>query len=579
MCWLKEIDNKYAASIAHVFLLHSNVNDLATGTKTNIEYLLESPLFKSKDIVVCFNRSAGITFPLEGHREQFLNELEIAHERINASGIDEALTRDPVVALTLIEAAMRLTKVRDGQREAKTAVIIEYAETLVPDADYSQMSPPDRTVLTTIARIARDRQIADIGSPMFLITENQFDIHSSLRMPSSRIESIAIPLPELEERSRFIEAQVSINDSAFGGNSLEGLSVAEMARLTAGLKKLHLEDIFLRAGLDNIPVTVELVKERKKEIIAQEFSSVLEIIDPTLGFEQIGGLKHIKDFFRKNVILPIYEGRYRRCPMGILLPGPAGTGKTVLAEALAKESGLNCCSLNISKIMDKFVGASEANLEKALQCIETLSPTIVIIDEIDQSGLSRNGSGDSGVGNRLFKRLLEFMSDTRHRGKVVFIGLTNRPDLMDAALKRPGRIDKKAPVLPPEPDERVEIIKVMLTKYEIKAELSDNNFTEIAGMIDGYTGAEIEALVLKASEVAEDSGEGIITPEFFKQAFAAYKPTTKQIEEMTIIAIDECNDLDLLPLSYRKSVAEKRDRENKKEPEYYIRRKRKVDFQ
>lgn len=92
---------------------------------------------------------------------------------------------------------------------------------------------------------------------------------------------------------------------------------------------------------------------------------MLQIIDPEVDFSDIGGMEHVKQFFRKNVILPLREGNLRRCPMGILLPGPAGTGKTVLAEAVDKESGINCCSLNLAKIMDKWVGASEANLEKS----------------------------------------------------------------------------------------------------------------------------------------------------------------------------------------------------------------------
>jgi len=467
-----------------------------------------------------------------------------------------------VAALSLIESALRLFSVDGNDKsKAKTAVIIDYAETLAPAAEFAQMSPGDRTILTTLLRWAKDKQIAELGSPVFLVTENLSDVHPALRSASSRIEAVQVSLPDMEERQRYIEALKERYAHGDGTVNLKDITIPQMARLTAGLKKLHIEDIFLRAETDMVPVTPELVKERKKDIISSEYGDVLQIIDPEVDFSDIGGMGYIKEFFQKNVIKPLREGNLRRCPMGTLLPGPAGTGKTVLAEAVAKESGVNCCSLNLAKIMDKWVGASEANLDKALQCIEALSPAIVVIDEIDQSGFSRdNSGGDSGVSNRLFKRLLEFMADTRHRGRVVFLGLTNRPDKMDAALKRPGRFDKKLPILPPDVEERADIYRVICKKYGVACTLSEKELQEAAEEMEGYTGAEIEALVLKAAEVAEDSGSESIQAEHVRYALEVYKPTTQSIEEMTRLALDECNDLELLPPYYRQKVAEKRVR-------------------
>jgi hypothetical protein len=123
------------------------------------------------------------------------------------------------------------------------------------------------------------------------------------------------------------------------------------------------------------------------------------------------------------------------------MTGPAGTGKTAMAEAVAKEAGINCVILNPARIFGKYVGDTERNLDRALYAILAMAPVLVFIDEIDQS-VSRGASGDSGVSNRFFKRLMEFMSDTSHRGKVVFLAASNRPDLMDPALRRPGRFDK-----------------------------------------------------------------------------------------------------------------------------------------
>jgi SpoVK/Ycf46/Vps4 family AAA+-type ATPase len=554
--WIAEIHRKWNAVIAHEFILHFNVRDTVDGVNSVVDYLMQSKLVAGRDIILCYNRSAGITFPIPSHRKLLLDELGLmAEAEPSLPGFDEILPREPVAALSIIEAALRLSRPGEsGRVEAKTAVIIDYAEMLAPAADLAHMSPQDRTILTTLQRWAVDREIMALGSPVFLITENLADIHPALRSASSRIEAIQVPLPDTSSREKYITGLCK----KYPEVTLEGLTVQQMARLTAGLKRLHLEDIFLRAEVENLPVTPDLVKERKKDIIASEFGEVLQIIEPESDFSHIGGMEHIKEFFRRNVINPLREGKTRRCPMGILLPGPAGTGKTILAAAVAKESGINCCMLNLAKIMDKWVGSSEANLDKALQCIEALSPTIVIIDEIDQSGLSRDNTGDSGVSNRLFKRLLEFMSDTRHRGRVVFIGITNRPDKMDAALKRPGRFDKKVPVLPPMSDEREDVFRVMLRKYQIDHCLNDGDFANISAATEGYTGAEIEALVLKASEVAEDAGVQVVTMEHIRYALDVFRPTTRDIEFMTRLALEECNDLDLLPPEYREKLAEKR---------------------
>jgi len=156
------------------------------------------------------------------------------------------------------------------------------------------------------------------------------------------------------------------------------------------------------------------------------------------------------------------------------------------------------------------------------------------------------------------KRLLEFMADGKHRGRVVFLGLTNRPDLIDAALKRPGRFDRAIPILPPGEEERAEIFSVMFRKYAINHDLSAEDLNRAAAETDGYTGAEIEALVLK--DVAEDAGSGVVMAEHIQYALEVFRPTTGDIEMMTQLALKEANDLDLLPPAYRQKVLEKRDR-------------------
>ncbi len=544
--WYSDITSKWSAGIAHVFLIHGNTGDTVDGANTVQSYLSATcGLCLERDIVILYDRSSGITFPLTSHRAAFYQAVGM-----DAPEDDYDLPRDPSGALRLIERVLPLTKEGpNGMRVPATAVIISFTETIAPASDVSGMSSEDRTVLVTLQRWAREPEFVQIGPPVFLISENVSEINPALRGASSRVEAVEIPYPVLEDRLAYIKALAD-------AHKITVEDIQRAAAMTAGLKRVHMEDIILRARLEGREVDSELIKARKDEIVRAEFAEVLELMDPEHGFVIIGGRAYVNDFFRRNIINPIKSGNLRRVPLGVLLPGPPGTGKTALAQCVAKESGLNCAALNLSKIFNQYVGSSERNLDKAFSCLEALAPCLVVIDEIDQSGLNRENSGDSGVSNRLFKRLLEFMSDTRHRGKIVFVGLTNRPDLMDAALKRPGRFDRKIPVLPPNEEERLDIFRVMFKKYEIAHK---TDLAKAAAQTDSYTGAEIEALVLKSLEVAEDAGSDTVMEEHLAHALEAYVPTTRNIQEQVRLALAECNDRDLLPPSYRNLLDERKD--------------------
>ena len=563
MQWLNELLRKYQAAIANNFILHFNIGDLIDGSRPLEDFLIASPLFASRDIVIKYDRSAGITFPRDINpklravetEQQSLPGEEIAVEESEAReilGLDEEIPipRDPGTALHLIERLLRLSY---DDQEARVGLIIDYAETIAPNVDVGQMSAEDRTSLITLLRWAKDSEITRIGTPIILLTENLADLHPALRSPSSRIEVIEIPFPDYEERKKYINELA--NSERFKDTIDMQIDPDEMARLTAMLKRIHIEDIFLRAEDALRPLDAELVKERKKEILAAEFEEVLDCPDLEEYDESwIGGLDYALNFFKKSVINPIRQGNLRRVAQGVLLSGPSGTGKTLLIRIVAKMAGIQYADLNLAKITDKWVGSSERNLEKAFMLIRALAPCIVVIDEIDQLGFSRETGDSSGVSSRLFRRLLEFMSDPKIKGQVVFIGITNRPDLLDAALKRPGRFDKKIPILAPDLEQRVQILKAIFNRYGIKHSLTAEQFAQIANDTDGYTGAELEALALKVAEVAEDAGRESIIMEDVEYANKVYRPTTQDIEKMTRLALDECNDLDLLPPEWKEKM-------------------------
>lgn len=542
MKWMDEIVKKWASGVAHVFLLHGNTGDLVDDGASTVQVALvaKNPLCLSAEAVVMYDRSKGISFPRPSCREAFYRAVGLD---VPADGDgDLMLPRDPVGAFRLIERVLLQGRDTGSGVQPLAAVVISHVETLVPAADLASMSAEERTVLVTLRRWAQEPEFVSLGPPVFLVAENLLDVHPGLRSASSRVEPVHVPYPDYGERLGYIE-------STCAAHGVEVEDAPRIAALTAGLNRLHIGDIILRAKSESLRLDAGLAKARKEEIVRAEFSEVLELVEPQYGFEAVGGMDHVKEFFLRNVIRPLRSGNLRRVPLGVLLPGPPGTGKTLIAGAVAKETGLNCALLNISRMFDRWVGSSERLMEKALECIKALAPCLVIVDEIDQMGLGRENSGDSGVSNRLFRRLLEFMSDTSHRGRIVFVGLTNRPDLLDPALKRPGRFDRKVPVLPPGRDERRDIFRVVFEKYGIACTA---DLGRAAAATEGYTGAEIEALVLKALEVAEDSGSAVVEDCHLEHALQAYIPTTRDVQAQVRLALAECNDRDLVPPEYRR---------------------------
>ena len=537
--WVKEFSSKFTQGIAHSFVLNFNISDYVIQGVTLRDYL--SKMFSNRQIVVFYNRAEGFVFPLQSHREKFFEQLGLntpqGQIKAKMAGLVDPVgpnRNDPTVCYDLITRLLRT-----GSTEEKFAcVVIEYAESSFPEG---AASPDDRANLVLAQSWGRDPKIMKSGNMVFMVTEEIEALASPLRRASSRWEAITIPLPDRDSRLEYIRWYLSKNDD-FELN----LTVDQIANATAFLQLVHIEDIFLRAAQEG-SLSLEMIKERKAEIISGEFSDVLEIWEPSNGFDQIGGLEELKEFFKKNLIAPLQDGNFARVPKGILMMGPAGTGKSVMAEAIAKEAGVNAGQLNLSKIFDKFVGSTERNLEKIIRAMISLAPFICFIDEIDQS-VNRGESGDSGVSSRVFKRLLEIMADENLRGKVVFLAATNRPDLLDAAIKRPGRLDRKVAFFVPNRAERLSILSVMLARY-----IPGASPLRIGGYVldqtEGWTGAELVEVVRKAAEIIQD--DDCELAEALNMAVDRLCPTTQDIAKMTAMAMAEINDLDLVPAEYR----------------------------
>lgn len=554
--WAATVQGQYQDGVANAFVLHENVADYVLPGVRMDGFV--SNWLKNRAVVVFYNRSSGIRFAVPSMEMKFREwtgllgddgaeaEADPVLAAIRASQGRTAndlpsLPVQPADALGVLETLMR-----NGDK-GQVAVVIEFAESIVPAGSVSMMGPEDRTNVVTVVRWGRDPEIEAKGQMIFLLTDNIDQVSESVRSGSSKFSVVEVPFPALEERENFIRWYL---DGEEAGISMD-MTVEQLANLTAGLRMVNIEDIFLRAAGANC-LTQGMVTERKEAIIRAEYGDVLEVMSPAGGFELIGGLEYIKGYFR-SVVQDIRDGFEEFVPMGVMMLGPAGTGKTIMAEAVAFEAGFQAVKLNLGgQIASMWQGEGERKLAKALRGILTFAPCMVFVDEVDQA-TGRNQGGGNQQDSRIFQMLLEFTSDTSHRGQVIFLYASNRPDLMDAAFKRAGRVDEVLAFLVPNASERESIFQVMARKYGLAVE---NIPAEAVATTEGYTGAEIEGITRKAAVLAHRNG--VTGAEGLVMAAGRIKASTRDIEFMTKIALAEIRDLDLLPPGYRE-MAENAD--------------------
>jgi len=527
--WFNDFLSKYKSGVSHEFLFYFNVRDIIDNNRPIDRYLYDEFIkHRNFSIVAYYNISNGLTF-LDPLMEREFNKIT----NNEAANLMNSL---PSRIFPYIDLALKSTKM---------ALFIDHAEKIIPATDISSMNLEERMALIWMCEWSVSPRISSVGSVIFMMSDNLVDVSREVLKSSYRVEPVLVELPGLDERKKYIEYLLKDNSVK------TDISIDEFSKLSSGLSKKAIKDIKLRAESEGVPISFEFIKDKKHSILKKEYGDVLEFIYPEISFDEIGGMEKAKNYLIKNIVEPVKKGDLRRVPMGILLCGPSGTGKTLLVNALAKSSGFNCVKIDMSRILGQYVGESEKNFKKCLLGAQSQEPVIVFVDEID-TAFRRGESGDNGVNRNIFSEFLQFTSNTNNRGKVIFIAATNRPDLLDPALKRAGRFDKKIPILLPDASERAMIFKVILKKYGFESDIKD--FTPFAEATEDYTGAEIEAVVRKAYEIAnEDDNEGscIITEGILTQAVKKCRPSTQQIKFMTILAVKECDDIDLLPQQYR----------------------------
>ena len=543
--WATELRERYLAGEASVFLLHGNVRDIypwqeADGTVSYVPLrgFLERLLCRSKDIVAYFNCSEGIAFPEPRMKKSFLRAVNVRRLLEGTPEIN-ALPEGAADMLPMLEALLT-----DPTQSA--ALILDYVETVVPMGELSYMGEADKANLVTLQRWASEPALQKSDNLVLLVSQHRSDVHRRV-VSSAQLASVEVALPGLSERRAFVESQKALGAEV-------DMEEDALAQHSAGLGLVHIRNIFQQGLQSKEPITFRTVALRKKSIIEQECHGLVEFVDPGHDFSHVGGMARIKRQLM-GIAKAIRGGHRNRVPMGVIFVGPMGTGKTYIAEAFAGESGLTC--IKFKNFREKWVGSTEANLEKVLQVVEALGYVLLIIDEADRS-LSSGSDGDGGTNSRVIARLKEFMSDTSHRGQVVILLMTNRPDKLDTDLKRPGRFDLKIPFFFPEsPDERRLILEALVRRNEILL-VEGADLAPVVSGTKGYSAAELEAVLLAAAGLAglEDSLE--VSQQNLELAVKDVIPSrdTRMLSFMELLAVFEASSRMLLPDHYRDMSAE-----------------------
>jgi len=575
--WAETLRQKYLAGEASTFVLYRNVFDnfLVGDTLHNLQSFLVAELFKDTKKHVC----------------------EVSLERgIRAlSGKPESAPATTPVAddIPLLQALHALEVQMRAQQS--TAVIVPYADALLPAGDPSFMAQQDRQTYLAFHRWSLDKTLTSGDNIVILITESLGTINPGL-LSNPKVAAIEIPMPDLDMRSRVIAffapkltaQQVTLFSERTGGlrtvqlasilasTDGQGLSEPErralilqllqgtpdadarattLASITAGMTPAEIGKLIepnkTLPASDSSQEVLKVIHARKREMIEKECAGLIEFIEPKHGLASVGGHEHIKHELLA-IARNLKEGETTLTPMGLLAVGPMGSGKTFVIKAFLKEAGLSAVALK--NFRSKWVGSTEANLERVLATVKAMGPIAVIIDEGDRSFGSGGGDGgDDGTGSRVIARLKEFMAETENRGQVLFVMMTNRPDKLDSDIKRPGRLDRKIPFFYCDSAaERVQVLQAVLSRYGESCSASPEEMLILCETLTGYSNADLEALALLAVEMARNQGEPLNAQALNAAALDFMPPQERDmIEFMELLAVSETSRRSMLPKRYR----------------------------
>jgi len=412
------------------------------------------------------------------------------------------------------ESEARLREIfKEAKEKAPSIVFIDEIDAIAPKREEVFGDVEKRVVAQLLALmdgLSERGNVVVIGA-----TNRPESIDPALRRPGRFDREIEVGVPNTEARLEIIQihtrgmplaADVDLQSLASQLHGYTGADIRALCR-EAAIKALRKYLPKIELEVDKIPlevvmrmeVTMNDFLEASKEIVPTALREMY-VEAPSFGFDRVGGLEKAKKRLRENVIWPLQNpsGFIKagiRPPVGCLLYGPPGCGKTLLARALAYECGVNFISVKGPELLSKWVGESERAIREIFKKAKNAAPTIILFDEIDSIASSRASPEEYFEGHRSLGQLLTELDGLTGREKVFVVGATNRPDLIDPSLIRPGRLDLRIYIDPPTEKERLEILKILTEPMPLAKDVS---LEEVAAKTAGYSGADLSAVCREA---------------------------------------------------------------------------------
>ncbi|HYB04816.1 MAG TPA: CDC48 family AAA ATPase, partial [Nitrososphaerales archaeon] len=446
----------------------------------------------------------------------------------------------------------------EAEKNAPSIVFIDEIDSIAPKREEVTGEVEKRVVAQLLALM--DGMEAR-GKVVVIAATNRPDaLDPALRRPGRFDREIEIGVPDQPGRLEILQIhtrgmpladdvdlpKLASSSHGFVGADLWALAKeAAMRALRRVLPSIDLDKKSIPAEtLNKIIVRMSDFQEALTEVEPSALREVLVEV-PNVHWSQVGGLAPVKKELQEAVEWPmkyrdVFDYAKTRPPKGILLYGPPGTGKTLLAKAVANESEANFISIKGPELLSKWVGESERGVREIFHKARLAAPCVVFMDEIDSLVPTRGaGSNDNQVTERVISQILTELDGLEELRDVVIVGATNRPDMIDQALLRPGRFDKLLYVPVPDLEARKEIFKIHIKDRPLGKDIS---IDELSRRTDGYSGADIQAVVDTASMAAirayvdKYKGSDVIkaklkeleiTKKDFEEAMSKVKPYSK----------------------------------------------------
>ncbi|MEX0775546.1 MAG: AAA family ATPase [Phycisphaeraceae bacterium] len=573
--WAQEMHDLFRSGAVAQFLVHGNIFDVvpAPGAEVtrsgvaaapmdkavpdgamagaaralSLGSYLDQVMFAGYDVVLHYDRGRGIRATRGA--EDWGDWLQTTY---GTEALKFAMMREPGPALELIDRyLLRTLNLKALARPTtraprKIAVVIDFAEFVVPRGEALNLGGEFAANVVKVLGWANDPAILMSNIATVLITEGLHDLNDAV-VDNPHVAKLKVPLPGEAEMIDYVQSLAATAYADLPARCQVPLEV--LARRLSGLSRVGARNVITLALKNGRTITAAYLAGMKKEMIERECQGLIEFLESPFTLDHVAGNEAVKAWLREDVTL-LRRGVLHALPMGYLFAGRIGTGKTFIVQCWAGELGIPC--VVFKNFRDRWVGATESNLDKIFAILRALGQVLVFVDEADQAaGKREGGTGDSGLSGRVYAMLAKEMSDTRNRGRIIWVFATSRPDLLEVDLKRQGRLDVHIPLFPPQtPGEVRDLLKVVARKF--KFPLADADLPDIPEQVV-LGGNELEGSLVRALRIFELQSEPRRPlKEILEQVFRELRPSahTRKLEYMDLVAVRECTDARFLPQQY-----------------------------